>query len=158
MSTTEYSYKTLVSLMKSGFNPPENDCSIELEPDAKQVLKKINETTVMLLKVKYLFKALDYSINLIYPGKKKLKLPNTKQGFHALMALYGRYFSDDIKSLLKHICDYASYKDLKNLASISPEMYLNIIKNMDHTSLKKDIGEFEKILKKYFEVVLKIKT
>ena len=156
MSTTEYSSKTLISIMKMGFNPPDRHFPYVFEKnEGKEVLKKINDTTVMLLKIKYLFLALGYSINLLYRGYRNLKLPNTVSGLNAMLSLYSRYFNDEIKISLRRLYEYAPYKNLKNLSSVAPEMYLTIIKNMDHEALKRDITNFEPLLKQYFEHVLK---
>lgn len=157
MSATEYSSKTLISIMKMGFNPPDKHLPSVIEKtEEKEVLKKINDTTVMLLKIKYLFLALSYSINLLYRGHRNLKLPTTLSGLNAMLSLYSRYFNDEIKISLRRVYEYAPYKNLKNLSSIAPEMYLTIIKNMDNEALKKDITNFEPLLKQYFEQVLKI--
>jgi len=148
--------KTLVKIMKMAYNPPDKTPyeSQDLSEEEKKAICKINEITVVLLQIKYLFIAFKYSINTLIQGKKIINAPNTLDGFNALVSVYSHKLSPGIIAAMKNIITEEDYWEMKKISAINSAMYLTIINDIDSDKLEKDLQTFLALFKKYFSEVL----
>ena len=151
-----YEAKTLIRIMKMAYIPPTENVNMvnTLDEDEKNIISKINQTTVILLRIKYLFTAFKYSLNVMISGNKVVNAPNSIEGFNAMISVYGRKFSDDVVKAMRLIVLHPNYGELKKISTINPDMYLTIIKDIDHDKLEEDFNSILLIFKEYFEKVL----